>query len=64
MVTCIDVCCNGGTGREQLWIFRHKTCKLGPDFKTLELELYSIGSKDSWDDCKNQSNMIKNELIR
>ena len=31
---------------------------------TAELKSYSTGSKDSLDACKNQSNMIKNELIR
>lgn len=47
---------------EQLCIFqcyrKCKMCKLCPDFRTTELELYSIGSKDSLNACKDHSNMI------
>lgn len=55
------------SGQVQLCTFqceKYKTCKLGSDFRTIELELYSTGSKDFLNACKNQSNMIKNKLIR
>lgn len=57
--------CVLGAGMEQLCIFQYKKYKMHKlDPETTELELYSTGSKDSLNTSKNQSNMIKNELIR
>lgn len=42
---CVGV---GGTGKEQLGKFQYKAYKLGPDFKTTELELYSTGKQGLW----------------